>query len=112
MKRILIVFAILLFSSQSFAQKIQKAVIQTTIDCTHCKECETCGQLFAKSMYKISGLKTFTLDADKAELTVYFNPKKTDLLSIKQSVAKLGYRADDIPAEPAAYEALDACCKK
>ena len=111
MKYILILFTSLVFST-TYAQKVQKAVIQTSIECDHCKECETCGQLFAKSMYKINGLKTFELDAEKNEITVYYNTKKTDIATIRKSISKLGYKADDVPADADGYAALDGSCKK
>ncbi len=101
-----------LFFSLSYGQKTQKAIIKTEINCDHCKACETCGQLFAASMYKINGVKMYELDADKNEITVYFNSKKTSLENIKSSISKLGYSADDVAADPEGYALLDGCCKK
>ncbi len=108
----LVLLLTIMICTTSFAQKVQKAVIKTEIDCDHCKECETCGQLFAKSMYKISGLKTYEIDAVKNEITVFYNSKKTDINSLRNSISKLGYRADEVPADPMAYASLDGCCKK
>ena len=111
MKYLVLLFTVMICST-SLAQNVQKAVIKTEIDCDHCKACETCGQLFAKSMYKISGLKTYEIDADKNEITVIYNIKKTDINTIKNSISKLGYRADDVAADPIGYASLDGCCKK
>ena len=41
----------------------------------------------------------------------YYNAKKTDLQTIKTAISKLGYDADELKADPEAYENLDGCCK-
>lgn len=38
--------------------------------------------------------------------------KKTDLQTIKTNIAQFGFDADDLKADPIAYEKLDRCCKK
>lgn len=94
------------------AQKTnQKAVIKTTLHCDHCKECETCGQLFNKEMLKIKGLKMYELDDKAMTFTVYYNSKKTTLQAIKEGISKLGYDADEVKADAVGYEKLDGCCK-
>lgn len=101
--------------STSFAQeakKNQKAVIQTSINCDHCKACETCGQNFQTNMLKIKGVKMYELDENKKTITVYYNAQKTDLPTIRTAISKLGYDADEVKADPLAYEKLDGCCKK
>jgi periplasmic mercuric ion binding protein len=89
-----------------------KAVIKTTIYCSHCEVCETCGKNFQSNMLKIKGVRMYELDEDAMTITVYYNPKKTDLETIKTEISKLGYDADDKKADLAAYEKLDNCCKK
>ncbi|WP_291138598.1 heavy-metal-associated domain-containing protein [Flavobacterium sp. UBA7663] len=105
--------AVLFFASNSVsAQKSnQKSVIKTTLNCDHCKECETCGLKFKTEMLKINGVKMYELDDKKMTFTVYYNPKKTDLQTIKMAISKLGYDADEVKADPKAYENLDGCCK-
>lgn len=106
-------FAILLFISNSaVAQKTnQKAVIKTTLHCDHCKQCETCGLKFKTGMLKINGVKMYELDEKAMTFTVYYNPKKTSLEEIRKGISNLGYDADDVKADPVAYENLDGCCK-
>lgn len=108
-------FTGLLFCLATNAQapkKNQKAIIKTTIYCDHCKACETCGKNFQANLLKINGLKMYTLDEKEMTLTVYYNPQKTSLLDIKTSITKLGYDADELKADLAAYAQLDDCCKK
>lgn len=114
MKNIILFLLFSLFSYSVSAQKSknEKAVIQTTITCDHCKACETCGKSFQDNLYKIPGVKMYELDEEKMTLTVYYNGKKTSLNEIKVAITKLGYDADELKADAVAYEKLDECCKK
>jgi hypothetical protein len=62
-------------------------------------------------MLKIKGLKMYELDDKAMTFTVYYNAKKTTLQTIKEGISKLGYDADEVKADPKAYENLDGCCK-
>lgn len=112
-KFITVLVLLLSASTTSFAQekKTQKAVIKTTITCDHCKECETCGQLFEKTLLREKGIQMVTLNAETMTIEVIFNSKKTDLITIKNAISNLGYDADDVKASPEGYEKLDGCCK-
>jgi mercuric ion binding protein len=113
--RVMVVVMVVLFSiTSSIAQEKKtngKAVIKTTLHCVHCKECESCGLKFKTEMLKINGVKMYELDDEKMTFTVYYNPKKTDLQTIKVGISKLGYDADEVKADPASVEKLDSCCK-
>lgn len=109
---LLVLFTFFSFTLSAQNSKNEKAVIQTTIDCDHCKVCETCGQNFQENLYKIKGLKMYELDEKAMTLTVFYNGKKTTLNEIKTAITKLGYDADEMKADPNAYEKLDGCCKK
>lgn len=113
MKKFLTALLLVFITSVSYSQqkKTEKAVIKTTIHCDHCKACETCGQLFQSNMLKIKGVKMYELDEANATITVFYNTKKTDLATIKTAISKLGYDADEVKADPTAYEKLDGCCK-
>lgn len=91
--------------------QVQKAVIKTAITCDHCKQCETCGQLFEKKLIREKGVQMVTLNETEMTITVFFNSKKTDLPTIRTAISQLGYNADEIKADPKAYESLDDCCK-
>ena len=68
-------------------------------------------EVIKEGKQKITGVKMYELDEKKMTITVYYNSKKTDLATIKKAISKLGYDADDVKAEPQAYENLDGCCK-
>jgi mercuric ion binding protein len=112
LKTTILLIAVFFISNAVVAQKTnQKAVIKTILNCDHCKECETCGLKFKTEMLKIKGVKMYELDDKAMIFTVYYNPKKTDLQTIKVAISKLGYDADEVKADPAGYEKLDDCCK-
>ncbi len=112
LKSSIILFTVFLISNTTLAQKTnQKAVIKTTLNCDHCKECETCGLKFKTEMLKIKGVKMYELDDTKMTFTVYYNAKKTDLQTIKLAISKLGYDADEVKATPDGIASLDGCCK-
>ncbi len=90
---------------------VQKATIKTIITCDHCKQCETCGGLLETTLLKSKGIQMITLNEKEATIDVIYNSKKTDLSTIKSAISKLGYAADDVPADPKGYELLDGCCK-
>jgi periplasmic mercuric ion binding protein len=100
------------FLTAFIVQKPTKVVIKTKIYCDHCRQCETCGFVFLKTLPFENGIKKVELDEKAMLITVLYNPKKTSPEKIREAISKLGYDADDIPANPQAYEKLDGCCKK
>jgi periplasmic mercuric ion binding protein len=112
LKSTILLFVVLLISNTAIAQKSnQKAVIKTTLNCDHCKKCETCGLKFKTELLKIKGIKMYELDDKKMTFTIYYNAKKTTLQAIKEGISKLGYDADDVKATPDGLATLDGCCK-
>lgn len=112
LKSLLLFIGMIAFSNTAFAQKtIQTAVIKTVIHCDHCNACETCGEKFNKTLLREKGIQMVELDEKEMTIKVVFNSKKTTLNSIKTAISKLGYDADEIKADPVAYEGLDNCCK-
>lgn len=110
-----IAFLLLAFSNTISAQEkktIQTATIKTAIYCDHCKACETCGPKFNQTLLKEKGVQMVVLDDKAMTIKVTYNTKKTSLDKIKAAISKLGYDADEVKADPVAYESLDGCCKK
>lgn len=112
LKSLFLFIGMIVFSNTAVAQKTtQTAVIKTVIHCDHCKVCETCGEKFNKTLLREKGVQMVILDEKAMTIKVVFNSKKTDLEKIKLAITKLGYDADDLKADPIAYEGLDNCCK-
>lgn len=107
---LLLLFAGLGASAQT--KKNEKVVIKTSIFCDHCKQCETCGQNLNGKLLGISGVRMYELDDKKQTITVYYNGKKVTAEAIRKAISDAGYDADQLKANPLAYEKLDGCCKK
>jgi hypothetical protein len=58
------------------------------------------------------GVKSATLDVDTKVATLVYNPARTTPDQLRKAISKLGYDADEVPADQKAYEKLPACCKK
>jgi copper chaperone CopZ len=50
-------------------------------------------------------------DLASRNVTVKYNPKKTTPEALKKTISNLGYDADEVKADPQAYEKLPSCCK-
>ncbi len=86
-------------------KKTQTVIIQTSAEC---EECET--RLEDKLNYT-KGIKFAELEMNSMKLTVKFNSKKISLEQIKKEISKLGYSADELPADPEGLAKLPECCK-
>jgi copper chaperone CopZ len=106
---VILLMAGMIFSSVAgFGQqkKIDTIMIKTSAVCGMCKDRIEGGLAFEK------GVKSSTLDVDTKVATIIYNPAKTSPAQLRQTVSKLGYDADTIPANQVAYNKLPACCKK
>lgn len=88
------------------ANKSETVTIQTSAQCSMCKKTIEEGINLKK------GVKKASLDMETMVLHVDYNPAKTNPTVIRQAVSKLGYDADDIPADVSVYEKLPRCCQK
>lgn len=103
------ILVLVIVSATAFAQKattLEKISIKTSAQCDMCK------QTIEKAMAYEKGVKTFNLDVETAILTVEYVSKKTSPEKIREAVSKVGYDADEIPADVKAYDNLPDCCKK
>lgn len=109
---VLLVF--ILFAGQGVAAvkgNKDTVVIKTNIYCNHCMKCESCkGKL--DQILDEKGVVDMTLNVEAMTITVVYKPKKTSPEVIRKAISKLGYDADDIPADPEAVKGLDGCCHK
>lgn len=92
--------------SAATKSRIQTIVIKTSAVCESCKE------TLEKAMAYEKGVKESNLHVESKMLTVKYDSEKTTPEKIKKAVTMAGYDADDLVADPKAYENLDACCKK
>ena len=113
MKNVLLIAFLFLAGNVSIAQaKKETIIIKTTTYCDHCKVCETCGLKMETDLYYVKGIKSVEYNETDMTITVTYLTKKTNPDKIRQAISKLGFSADNVPADPMAYEQLDGCCKK
>ncbi len=112
MKKLIFVFwiaAVATFSNANAANlsnedKVVK--IKTSAKCTMCK------RKLEREVGLSKGVKEVNLDLNDKVLTVRYNEGKTDDIKVRNTVAKIGYDADDIPAVKASHDKLPKCCQK
>jgi len=97
---------LLMSLDQKASGKSDTLRIKTSAVCRECKDRIEQNMAFEK------GIKDVSLDLDTKIATIRYNPKSTTPDQIRKKISKLGYDADDVPADPVAYEKLPACCKK
>lgn len=105
---ILMITCLLFISSMGFTQdkKVATIKIKTSAVCSQCKDRIEQGMAYAK------GIRDINLDVDTKVATIKYSTSKTTPEEIRKAISKLGYDADDVPADKAAYEKLPPCCKK
>ncbi|WP_373515419.1 heavy-metal-associated domain-containing protein [Persicitalea sp.] len=90
-----------------FAQSGEKEVkIKTSAICEMCKE------RLERNLGLSKGVKYANLDLKDKVMTVKYNPKKTDVASIKETIVNTGYDAGDAVADQKAHDKLPDCCQK
>ena len=104
----IMLFAFMLASAAAFSQdkKVETIKIKTSAVCDMCKS------RIEKSMAFEKGVKTVVLDVDTKIVTITYNPSKTTPDDLRKAISKLGYDADKVVRDKAAYAKLPGCCKK
>lgn len=109
-KALFVGLSFIIFGLQAQAQgktaKTEEIKIKTSSVCTMCKK------TIEKAMAYEKGVKSAILDVDSQVLTVAFLPEKTNADKVRKAVTATGYDADQLPAQPRAYDKLEDCCKK
>ncbi len=106
---IIFVFAIVSLQAQSKKKSDKNLVtveIQTSAVCGMCKERLEHDMAFEK------GVKSVELNDKTKVLTIKYKKGKNTNENLKKAVTKIGYDADEMPANLKAYNNLPACCKK
>ena len=111
MKNLITLIIITLITTTSNDVMAQKAKKVVTIIIKTSTQCGMCKTRIEKAMAYEKGVLSSSLDVDKAELTVKYKLAKTTPEKIRAAISKVGYDADDIKADPKAYDALPGCCK-
>ena len=99
-------FLFLLLTGLTFGQKkVEEAVIQTSAQCGDCKQ-----RIESKLNYT-KGVVFAELDLESKKVTVRYKTKSISLQQIKQTIASIGYSADDVKAKEEDVLKLPKCCQ-
>jgi cation transport ATPase len=103
-----ITLLVIVFMAMSFInvpRKKEKIVIHTSAVCDQCQtriESALLGQ---------RGIYAAILDLATKDLTVTYNPDKINPEQLRTFISNLGYDADNVPRNMAAFDHLPTCCK-
>lgn len=95
-KAIAIIAAVLVFATAGYAakaKKINRVVYQTTI------HCENCANKVRENIAFEKGVKDLVVDAKTKKVEVKFDAEKTDTLTLRKAINKLGYKAKVVEFE-------------
>ena len=84
----------------------EEIIIQTTAQCGECKT------NIEKALMAEKGVRFAELDIKSKKVKVVYNAKKISPEQLRVVISKVGYDADDVPADPEAVKRLDPCCTK
>jgi copper chaperone CopZ len=101
----LIFIAMLFVSSLAFSQT-KKVNIKSPL------QCEMCSNNIHNGLSSLKGVKAIKIDLEAQLIEIKYNSKKVDVKTIEESIAKIGYDANDTPALKESYSNLPYCCQK
>ena len=107
----LMIVAIILIGNTLYAQ-VKKADKYSEIKIKTSAMCDMCKESIEKALAFEKGVKSSDLNVDTKVCTVKYDATKTTTDKIKIAISKAGYDADDVKADPKAYNKLSPCCKK
>jgi copper chaperone CopZ len=108
MKSILILLMGMMLGISLHAQSARKT---ETIKIKTSAECDACKQRIEDALAYEKGIKSSDLDTASRIITVVYNPDKTSPDKIRKAISAVGYDADEVKADPAAFAKLPSCCK-
>src|SRR5580704_4263690 len=108
MKKVILLFIpVFCLFPVAFGQVIKTATIKVpTVQCQECKE------RIENYLQKEDGIQKVTVDYKRKTAKVTFITDRINIETIKTDIANAGYDADDVLANPEAYQKLPTCCKK
>jgi len=107
-----LIFAIVAIFGITFNAVAQQKASNKAIIKTPTVQCEMCKNKIEKYLFKQYGISSVNVNYKKKTTTVTWLTDRSDIETIKAAIANVGYDADDVAADEAAYKRLPKCCKK
>ena len=87
-------------------RKAKTVVIKSSVICGSCKA------RVERTLKAMDGIDAVVVDLNSKQVKVKFNPDKLSEQQIKLAITSIGYDADDMKKDEAAYAKLPMCCQK
>ncbi len=108
MKKIVLLIAVLFLGVSVSAQKKKKnAKVSFDVDGV----CMMCKSRIEKAALNSKGVKYALWNVKTHQLNLIIDERKTDVATVKQSVANVGHDTDVFKAPKEVYDNLHGCCK-
>jgi copper chaperone CopZ len=112
MKKCLLLFFSLGIAILGFSQVVKKGGVEIATIKTPTVQCEECKDRIEKYLSREEGVQKVVVDYKHKVTKVTYVTDRTNIENVKTAIANIGYDADDVPADQAAYQKLPTCCKK
>jgi copper chaperone CopZ len=112
MKNVLLLIALTFpfFTSAQSDTNSLSSEVETSTFTVH-GNCGMCKTRIEKAAMGVKGVKKATWDAEKQQIEVEYNTKKTKLIAIHEAIAAVGHDTDLVRAKDEVYDNLHGCCK-
>lgn len=74
--------------------------------------CDMCKNRIELVTNNLDGVKKSMLNSQNKTIKIKYDTKVVSVENIREAISEAGYDADDVAANPSAYNVLPACCKK
>lgn len=101
----IVILSFLFLVNAFYGQTKSEIKIKTSAQCNMCKE------RIEKRLKKEKGVYEANLDLETKVVTILYDSLIIKPDKLRFVISSLGYQADDIKADPIAYEKLPKCCK-
>jgi periplasmic mercuric ion binding protein len=108
----LLLFANLVATAQDTNANVKGDKRLAHLDIHTSTVCDMCEKTIEENLIYEKGVKKVNVDLAKSEIHVEYDPKKNTPEALRTAVSKLGYMADEIPGDEAAFKKLPLCCQK
>ncbi len=104
MKKVFLLFALVITTAAFSQNKNAKASIEVDGVCGMCKE------RIEKAAIRTKGVKSAIWNVDTHELKLIYDERKTDVKVISTNLASVGHDTKELKATDEAYNSVHPCC--
>ena len=104
-KNIVVLGLMFILGSFTLQKETKTIEIKTSAVCGMCKERLERNLVFEK------GIKQVNVNLESKTIAVTYRTDKTNPDNIRKAISKMGYWADEVPADEEGHKKLPECCK-